>query len=130
MDALHNYLVFICTLERAKVLIFFDICKFFAINPSYTFVLLSKHTFSSLLIFFLTTERFFSFPPIRSSVNLTALSLLRKISLLDGVGLPLASPDMLYKERTPETYLRGSFLLRLYNQLSFIQGCLCIRLCG
>ena len=26
----------------------------------------------------------------------------------DGVGLPLASPDMLYKERTPETNLRGS----------------------
>ena len=26
----------------------------------------------------------------------------------DGVGLPLASPDMLYKERTPKTNLRGS----------------------
>ena len=26
----------------------------------------------------------------------------------DEVGLPLASPDMLYKERTPETNLRGS----------------------
>ena len=25
-----------------------------------------------------------------------------------GVGLPLASPDMLYKERTPKTNLRGS----------------------
>ena len=40
--------------------------------------------------------------------SLTALSLLRKISLYDGVGLPLASPDMLYKERTPKTNLRGS----------------------
>ena len=26
----------------------------------------------------------------------------------DGVGLPLASPDKLYKERTPKTNLRGS----------------------
>ena len=25
-----------------------------------------------------------------------------------GVGLPLATPDMLYKERTPKTNLRGS----------------------
>ena len=25
-----------------------------------------------------------------------------------GAGLPLASPDMLYKERTPKTNLRGS----------------------
>ena len=40
----------------------------------------------------------------------------------DGVGLPLASPDMLYKERTPKTNLRGSqsggYLFVLISQSS------------
>ena len=50
----------------------------------------------------------FSFPFNKVFASLTALSLLRIISLSDGVGLLLASPDMLYKERTPKTNLRGS----------------------
>ena len=32
----------------------------------------------------------------------------REARKMDGVGLPLASPDMLYKERTPKITLRGS----------------------
>ena len=64
--------------------------------------------------------------------SLTALSLLRKISLLDGVGLPLASPDMLYKERTPKTNLRGSqsggYLLS-HNAVQYHRRCCLSALC-
>ena len=62
-----------------------------------------RSSFHSLLFLF-----FFFFFFNKVFASLTALFLLRKISLLDGVGLPLASPDMLYKERTPKTNLRGS----------------------
>ena len=70
--------------------------------------------------------RFFLSPFNKVFASLTALSLLRKISLLDGVGLPLASPDMLYKERTPKTNLRGSqnggYLLS-HNAMQYHRRC-------
>ena len=64
--------------------------------------------FESILLCILFFKRFFLSPFNKVFASLTALSLLRKIPLLDGVGLPLASPDMLYKERSPKTNLRGS----------------------
>ena len=45
-------------------------------------------------------KRFFLSPPKKK--------ISRSEKKKDGVGLPLASPDMLYKERTPKTNLRGS----------------------
>ena len=61
--------------------------------------------------------------------SLTSLSLLRKISLQDGVGLPLASPDMLYKERTPKTNLRGSQSGGYYSAVQYHRRCCLSALC-
>ena len=51
-------------------------------------------------------------------------------SIADGTALRnIVGEEVAATLRTSEIRLGGSFLLRLYNQLSFIQGCLCIRLC-